>query len=419
MHHRKRKRGESNKAPLMRLLYSVKLVLKRCLSAILFLLLLIPSSALANERIIGGKPVAPGQFSWMAALVDKRENSYWGQFCGGSLIHPRWVLTSDSCIEDYDAEEIDVVLARNDLRKRNGERIAVASIRRNAGGTDGLSDTALLYLARKSKTKPVNLAKEDHQLSDRATVLGWGAKRKVHPARLQKGRIDFLSHELCSSAHEWEYSAELMYCAGGKGLLVDSCWEDLGGPLLYKGSLLAVISWKYDCINPSLPGVYSKIIPIQEWINYHIEHPPEKASIKPGKDHKRKPKPWVSIYFFSIKDADPEPGSIDNQYLLFVESNYKIKKSVFYLGGKRKAFFCYEEGSCVVGNRWLKQKRGFGLRYAITNFTTSNEQCPSIRLRVHIQNRKKKLWRWKDPDAADCGSDKSTSLKKERLSLKD
>ena len=47
-----------------------------------------------SKRIVGGQMSEEGRWPWMAALMKWDQ-----QFCGGSLISDRWVLTAAHCIQ--------------------------------------------------------------------------------------------------------------------------------------------------------------------------------------------------------------------------------------------------------------------------------------------------------------------------------
>ena len=51
-----------------------------------------------GKHIVGGTETTAHQWPWMAAIVSRGENNLVdGQFCGGTLIHPYWVLTAAHC----------------------------------------------------------------------------------------------------------------------------------------------------------------------------------------------------------------------------------------------------------------------------------------------------------------------------------
>ena len=171
----------------------------RCLAA--WALLACGASAPADEpagraaskeytRIVGGMEAEARAWPWQVALISSRE-SYIDQFCGGSVIHERWVLTAAHCVDGASSDDVQVLAGTHDLDE-GGRRIDVEAIRMHRDYRDDTleNDIALLKLARKAGVDEVvalpdaGRAAEVAEPGVMATAVGWGLLR---PLRCEPG----------------------------------------------------------------------------------------------------------------------------------------------------------------------------------------------------------------------------------------
>jgi trypsin len=221
------------------------------------------------------------------------EDRFSRQFCTGSLVRKRWVLTAAHCITTdsggrESAGSLEVLIGQKDLNADPatgpGELINVVRVVRfpgyNASTLRG--DAALLKLAVASLIRPVMIARNQPRNGTRSYIAGWGDTRpydnenNAYPRTLHSGFIRTIGDRSCSRSpvHGGTYDVRTMFCAGNPSGRPDTCQGDSGGPIAIRRGgprpwrLIGVTSYGYCGRRPPWLGVYSRITanPIERWL---------------------------------------------------------------------------------------------------------------------------------------------------------
>ena len=270
-------------------------------------------------RIVGGFEAVPGSWPWQAYL------KYQGEFmCGGTLIHPQWVLSAAHCF--YGAEDPadwEIVLGEHDDSLAEGweQAVRVEAVFVNPQYEDVLTDYdfTLVKLASpvefNTHVAPACFPSDSDDLTTTfppeqvCVVTGWGSidpEGTVWGPTLKQDYAQLYSNQECGEVmHHPDWITDRMICAGwlssGSSLVFtltifphisgfrltgaddpERCatlgFGDSGGPLVCrhpdtgKWTHLGAVSWGEFCHrNRYTPGVYANTINLRDWLLQILE----------------------------------------------------------------------------------------------------------------------------------------------------
>ncbi|XP_075125685.1 coagulation factor X-like [Leptodactylus fuscus] len=233
---------------------------------------------LDNSRIVGGMRCNLGQCPWQVMIRTARGTD----FCSGSLISQRWVVSAAHCFESVNPHHVTIGDNDKYLRDPDEQKIAVLKVISHPYylGEYYDHDIALLYLRSPAilsdYTRTIclpspGLGRLLTQEGEIGQVSGWGATRyKGRASRfLLKVRLPIVSQDTCLASTDLVLTGN-MFCAGYNIEARDSCKGDSGGPfaVLYRNTwyLVGVVSWGEGCAQEGKYGVYTRVSNYISWI---------------------------------------------------------------------------------------------------------------------------------------------------------
>jgi len=239
-------------------------------------------------RIIGGRPINPHQFKFVAALLTEDYQGRVRQFCGGSVIDEYHILTAAHCVASYtedDVRRLRVQLGVHDIKNTPSKSThKVDRIIRHIDFSQRTldNDVAILTLNTpapiysNNNVRPVCMLSGSDALENRnAIVSGWGSLKfgtSKFPKELYSVNVKVWNNNNCNSNYGAQAPGGItdrMLCASLPGK--DSCQGDSGGALFTCPSSddctqVGIVSWGIGCAQAKYPGVYTRVTQMIDWI---------------------------------------------------------------------------------------------------------------------------------------------------------
>jgi len=234
-------------------------------------------------RVVNGWPADKGEWPWIAALLNNDR-----QFCGGSLITQKHILTAAHCVAHmsrYDVANLKVRLGDHEIKTVGETTIfeskAARVVRHKEFSQQTLhKDVAIITLENPvpktmKNARPVCLASGSQSYAGQSgTVVGWGSLKEngPQPNELMEVTVKIWKNPDCKDTYGNAAPGGIMdhmLCAGRKGK--DSCSGDSGGPMQIgvgdRWTQIGVVSWGIGCGKSDYPGVYSRVTELRDWID--------------------------------------------------------------------------------------------------------------------------------------------------------
>ena len=271
------------------------------LPALLISGILAATGTQANElspRIVGGFQTDISNAPATVALLSRNRvetdgDLFNAQFCGGTVIATRWILTAAHCLVDQDnnpfsPNSVMVLMGSTDLENPVNQPVGVTNliVHEDYISTSDGQDIALLQLESDALVTPIALDRQDVTLNDGAFIAGWGAVNdgsdgspQQFPSELRGAFVRMVPGSDCGDFFPdyRGFTDSTNICAGVPEGGIDSCQGDSGGPMyritgdsLPVTAVAGITSWGIGCANAENPGVYTNVAAYIDWIEARV-----------------------------------------------------------------------------------------------------------------------------------------------------
>lgn len=231
-----------------------------------------------DQRIIGGRPARIRDNPWQVALLSARVPvNAQAQFCGGSIVAPRWVVTAAHCVDGGTQPSQVAILVGTQSLQSGGRRVEATTIIVNENWTKPTHDFDIALVEVGADLGGTAIAGDTTASELPAAmpirITGWGKTSMSASAGtriLQGVSVPYVTREVCNGPASYDGAVTgNMICAGLQEGGLDACQGDSGGPASAEVGgrrvLVGIVSWGQGCALRDKYGILTRVASFASW----------------------------------------------------------------------------------------------------------------------------------------------------------